>query len=141
MIGGQAADIGGTRENSGLEKTTALTRLTMAAGAAAAGAESGDAELLAEFGHALGEAYQICDDIADAFGNDLELGKTAGQDDRHGRGSAVTELGRDAACEYARDLVERACRRLRNRFGDREPVALLEEFARSIVVRGYELVH
>ena len=140
MVGGQAADLRDSHSPGRMEKTTALTRLTMIAGAAAAGAGAADADALAAFGHALGEAYQICDDIADAAAREFELGKTAGQDRRHGRSNLVAEVGAAAACKHAHDIAERACHRLRAAFGDRPETALLEEFARSIVERGLLLV-
>jgi farnesyl diphosphate synthase len=140
MIGGQAADVCGCPSESRTEKTTALMRLTMTAGAAAAGARSADSGILAAFGHAVGEAYQICDDIADACGRDIDLGKTAGQDRRHGRFSIVGERGPAAAWEHAASLIRDACRTVYARFGDSPGTRLLEEFANGILVRGFELV-
>ena len=140
MIGGQAADVCGERCQSRTEKTTALMRLTMAAGASAAGSGSAECETLAAFGHAVGEAYQIYDDLADAFAQDIDLGKTAGQDRRHGRFSIVSELQTEAACEHAAGLIHRACETVYAQFGDRRATRLLEDFANEILVRGLELV-
>ena len=140
MIGGQAGDLCSATWGNRLEKTTALTRLTMATGASAAGASAREIEVLMDFGHALGEAYQICDDIADTAGAELDLGKTAGQDARNGRRSIVNDLGREEASEYTRLLIDRACHSLRGHFGDLPPVKLLEEFVGTMVARGFELV-
>lgn len=139
MIGGQAVDVCGSNSEGRMEKTTALTRLSMAAGASAAGASQADSEVLVAFGHAMGEAYQICDDIADAFGSAADLGKTAGQDQRHGRFSIVDELGTDRAYEHAADLLQRACGAVHKHFGRCVHATLLEEFANGILVRGLEL--
>ena len=133
MIGGQAVDVEGLRTRSRLEKTTALTRLTMAAGAIVAGAKPAEVSLLSSFGEALGEAYQILDDVADAFGSESLLGKTAGQDARHGRGSAAFQWGADGARERATSLMTRSCAELRDYFGPTEPVRVLEAFAGMVV--------
>lgn len=135
MIGGQAVDVAGEDGACRMEKTTALMRLTMAAGATAAGACAGDERVLISFGNDLGEAYQICDDLADAFGSDDETGKTCGQDWRRGRGSAVNEFGATGARELADQLVERACSALRDRFGESRHSALLVDFARSVLLQ------
>ena len=140
MIGGQAADVRGSREHSRVEKTTALTRLAMAAGAAAAGADSRDTEVLIRFGDVIGEVYQICDDIVDAVATDSESGKTNGQDRRHSRCSLMTQLGDRAACERVRMLVDGAVERLRIHFGNCPQTMLLHEFAQSIVARGLKMV-
>ncbi|MFN7993341.1 MAG: polyprenyl synthetase family protein [Bryobacteraceae bacterium] len=138
MIGGQAADLRATRSHSRMEKTTALARLTMAAGAMVAGARAAETDALVSFGHALGEAYQISDDVADVLGSEPDMGKSTGQDQRHGRSSALVELGIGGAWEYARELIDRAGGRLRDCFGNVAQAELLEDFARSVVSRGFE---
>lgn len=138
MIGGQAIDLHGTFERSRVEKTTALTRLAMAAGAASAGAKARDTEELIAFGDMLGEAYQICDDIMDALATDIQCGKTTGQDQRHNRGSLMTQLGQRGACERVRTLVEGGNARLRGWFGSPRSF-LMEEFARTIVASGVSM--
>jgi geranylgeranyl diphosphate synthase type II len=140
MIGGQAADLCGSCDFSRLEKTTALTRLTMAAGAAAAGANARNTAELIFFGASLGEAYQICDDIIDVFAADAESGKTCGQDQRLGRGNLAEQLGARAALERAVKLIDRASERIRRRFGNSAQTALLEEFARSVIERALAMV-
>jgi len=140
MIGGQAADIRGIHGASRLEKTTALTRLTMLAGAAAAGGGREQCAVLTAFGAALGEAYQICDDIVDALGDDVESGKTVRQDQRHARWGTATHLGYQTAGERVRELISNSVALLRGLFGDSKHVLLLEEFAWSVVKRGLDLV-
>ncbi|MCU1325613.1 MAG: Polyprenyl synthetase [Bryobacterales bacterium] len=140
MIGGQAADVCGAHSRSRLQKTTALTRLAMACGAESAGACRADTEAVVAFGEALGEAYQICDDMVDAFSTDAESGKTTGQDQRHRRWNSMTELEGHAACERVHLLIEVSLERIRGRFGRSREAELLKEFAWSIVGRGLELV-
>lgn len=136
MIGGQAIDLRGANTKGRMEKTTSLMRLTMSAGAAAAHASIHDTAVLVAFGHDLGEAYQIYDDLADVFDSDESSGKTSGQDFRHCRGSAVSDLGPTRAREAATALVERACRDLQECFGSSRCAELLASFARSVAERG-----
>lgn len=136
MIGGQAADLIGKQARSRLEKTSALMRLTMAAGAAAGHAKESDAQVLASFGQALGEAYQICDDMVDLLANSAAAGKTTHQDERHSRMNLATELGYTRSCNRVRQLAEAAVARLRAHFGDSIHVQLLGDFAQGIVESG-----
>jgi geranylgeranyl pyrophosphate synthase len=135
MIGGQAIDLRGQNTAGRMEKTTSLTRLTMVAGAAAADAGIRDMAPLIAFGHDLGQAYQICDDLADVFDSDESTGKTSGQDCRHGRGSAVSNLGPTRARARAADLIDQAARDVRAHFGPTGPVEILVAFAQSVVPR------
>lgn len=142
MIGGQAVDLalrGAGQEPDALAsrnlKTTALMRLTMSAGAVACGAEEDDALVLAEFGEALGMAYQICDDVLDEMANSNQLGKPTGQDARHGRSSYVAELGIEGAQRLATSLITDAKATLRKRFGPRPEVELLAD-ASTIILQG-----
>ena len=118
MIGGQSFDLqaripsedgpGSTWFASRNQKTTALMRLTLTAGALACGASGASVAALARCGCLLGDAYQICDDMLDRF-SPLELtGKTAGQDERHHRPSHVDAAGTQACRDRAVQLVEAA---------------------------------
>jgi farnesyl diphosphate synthase len=89
MAGGQALDlaaVGQTLDAAELErmhvhKTGALIRASVRLGALAAGCR--DAELLARlerYGHCVGLAFQIRDDILDIEGESHVIGKTAGKD-------------------------------------------------------------
>lgn len=54
-------------------------------GAAIAGATSAHQELLSEYGLALGEAFQLRDDVLGVFGDKIVTGKPAGDDLREGK--------------------------------------------------------
>ncbi|MGD8956142.1 MAG: polyprenyl synthetase family protein [Chromatiaceae bacterium] len=84
-------------------KTGSLFVAATCAGAAAAGAEVEPWTLL---GERIGEAYQVADDIRDATADAETIGKPVGQDEAHGRPSAVQELGVDGAVSRLRQLVE-----------------------------------
>lgn len=71
-------------------KTAALFVGATTMGAAAAGRDPAPWQAL---GFAIGEAYQVADDLRDALLTEAELGKPAHQDARHGRPNAVARLG------------------------------------------------
>jgi geranylgeranyl diphosphate synthase type II len=85
-------------------KTGALFVASTCAGAQAAGA---DPQPWRALGEALGEAYQVADDIRDVMGAD-QLGKPVGQDAAHGRPSTAAELGLLGAVDYFRGLMQSA---------------------------------
>ena len=85
-------------------KTGALFVASTCAGAQAAGA---DPQPWRALGEALGEAYQVADDIRDVMGAD-QLGKPVGQDAAHGRPSTAAELGLLGAVDYFRRLMQSA---------------------------------
>lgn len=140
MIGGQAADldIRASRGNSHALasrqlKTTALARLTIIAGALAAGADERDVAALARYGECLGAAYQICDDLLDELGESATIGKNVGQDARHLRSTFTAEFGAEEARSMALGLLAEGKQALRERFGERQPAGLLIEAADLVI--------
>ncbi len=133
MIGGQAADLAiraaGMASECGREsrnrKTTGLMRLTMTAGAMAAGASTRDVRVLAHCGECFGEAYQTYDDLLDEFGGCEQTGKTARQDARHHRASHVAEFGIEASRQHVYALTAEAKDCLRSHFGGTRAVYTL----------------
>jgi len=65
-------------------------------------------EALENYGRALGEAFQIADDLLDVEGDAAALGKQTGQDAALGKTTFVTQLGIDGAKQRVRDLLARA---------------------------------
>jgi geranylgeranyl diphosphate synthase, type II len=86
-------------------KTGVLFTAATVGGALAAG---GDAEAWRGLGDALGEAYQVADDIRDVVANPEQLGKPIGQDLALGRPSVALEHGLDAAMRLFQRLVQAA---------------------------------
>ncbi|MCW1842505.1 polyprenyl synthetase family protein [Prosthecomicrobium hirschii] len=86
-------------------KTGALISGATMAGAAAAGFEP---EPWRALGMAIGEAYQVADDIRDLVCEPAELGKPVGRDAALGRPSATREFGMAGAMDRLRVLVARA---------------------------------
>ena len=89
MVGGQMADLqaegrlDGTTE--ALEaihrrKTGALLRASLRMGAIVAGADEASLQALDVYGHAVGLAFQIVDDLLDVQGDEAKLGKRVGKD-------------------------------------------------------------
>ncbi|SMX31871.1 polyprenyl synthetase family protein [Maliponia aquimaris] len=83
-------------------KTGALFIAATQMGAIAAGQ---DAEPWFDLGDRIGEAFQVADDLRDALCSEAELGKPVGQDDRHGRPSAVAQLGVGGATERLKNIL------------------------------------
>jgi geranylgeranyl diphosphate synthase, type II len=86
-------------------KTGALFIAATQMGAIAAGQEP---EPWEELGARIGEAFQVADDLRDALETAEEMGKPAGQDQRHGRPSAVTDLGIPGAVAHLKDILSGA---------------------------------
>lgn len=66
-------------------KTAVLLSCALRIGAVRAGAAEADAALLASFGEHLGLAFQLRDDLLDAFGDPSKVGKQRGGDLRAGK--------------------------------------------------------
>jgi len=83
MAGGQALDLaaGHALERMHSHKTGALIRAAIRLGALAAGCRDAAAlDALERYGHCIGLAFQIRDDILDIEGESHVIGKTAGKD-------------------------------------------------------------
>jgi geranylgeranyl pyrophosphate synthase len=114
MIGGQLSDLLGERTSLTLDererihsaKTGALIRASLEMGGIAAGANGEQLKGLAEFGSAIGLAFQIMDDVLDVTSTSRTLGKTAGRDEVLGKSTYPALLGIDGARERAAGLVE-----------------------------------
>jgi len=72
--------------------------------------EAGDDRLhaLDRYGAAIGQAFQIADDLLDVEGDAAALGKQTGQDAALGKTTFVTQLGIEGARQRVRDLLARA---------------------------------
>ncbi len=75
-------------------------------GAAAAGAPAAAEHDLAGYGHALGEAFQLRDDLLGVFGDPSETGKPAGDDLREGKRTLLVALAMAEATEPERRIIQ-----------------------------------
>jgi farnesyl diphosphate synthase len=131
MVGGQILDLAGEGRFGDREpvdvarlqqmKTGALLRFGCIAGALLGQASTREYQALDDYGKALGEAFQIADDLLDIEGDAAALGKPAGQDAALGKTTFVTQLGIEGARRRVRDLLARADSAL-SIFGDRGDV-------------------
>ena len=74
-------------------KTGALIRFACDAGAILGQADAQAAAAIARYGAAIGQAFQIADDLLDVEGDSATLGKAAGKDAAAGKATLVAVLG------------------------------------------------
>jgi farnesyl diphosphate synthase len=116
MAGGQAIDLASIGQPLGEHalrdmhhrKTGALLQASVLMGAACGDATPAQWAALADYGDALGLAFQVVDDILDVTQASATLGKTAGKDLDNNKPTYVTVLGLDAARRHAHELREKA---------------------------------
>jgi geranylgeranyl diphosphate synthase type II len=121
MAGGQALDlsaVGGNLDLQALEamhrlKTGALIRASvLMAAACAPDLRAAEREALDGYSQDIGLAFQIHDDVLDVEGTLADLGKAVGVDAARAKPTYPSVLGLEAAKARARELQNRACRRL-----------------------------
>jgi geranylgeranyl pyrophosphate synthase len=117
MAGGQAFDLSAVGRRLSLEelermhayKTGALIRASIRLGALAAGCDDeAMLERLDRYGHAVGLAFQVRDDILDVEGESAVIGKTAGKDAAADKPTFPSILGLEASRERLAALVDDA---------------------------------
>ena len=118
MVGGQAIDLAAETADAPLGaaqvkrlqsmKTGALIEFAAEAGAIVADAAAGDVARIRAYAQALGEAFQIADDLLDVTGTEAEVGKRVGKDAGAGKATFVDILGLNGAHARAADLVGEA---------------------------------
>ena len=138
MAGGQAFDLSavGTRltleelERMHAYKTGALIRASVRLGALEAGCR--DEAVLASldrYGHAVGLAFQVRDDILDIEGDAAVIGKTAGKDAAADKPTFPSIIGMQASRAHLTELIDQALDAIRP-LGERgELLAELARFA------------
>ena len=114
MIGGQVVDIESTGEDLELLrylhslKTGALIRAAGVIGAILSGATDEEITAIDDFCLNLGIAFQIQDDILDAYGTEAELGKPIGSDAENGKSTYITLCGYEKSLELCREYTQKA---------------------------------
>jgi farnesyl diphosphate synthase len=141
MAGGQAIDlasVGRALDEAQLRemhrrKTGSLLQGSVLMGAACGAPDARAWGALAEYGAALGLAFQVVDDILDVTADSATLGKTAGKDAAHAKPTYVSVLGLEGAQRRANDLLGEALAALaRSGLGD---TRALESLATMVVHR------
>lgn len=121
MVGGQMLDLaaeGRFGERAALVedeirtlqtmKTGALLRFGCAAGAILGQADAAAHAALERYGRALGEAFQVADDLLDVEGDPTTVGKATGKDAAAGKATFVSTLGVAGARARLKALVVEA---------------------------------
>ena len=146
MVGGQMLDLAaegrfdaappqlGELEVKTLQamKTGALLRFGCLAGAILGKANQGQSAALDRYGSALGEAFQIADDLLDLEGDPATVGKATGKDAAAHKATQVGVLGPDAARRRLDSLVAEAQSALAAFGGDGD---VLKAAARFVATR------
>jgi farnesyl diphosphate synthase len=89
-------------------KTGALLRFACEAGGILGRATTAQSDALARYGAAIGEAFQIADDLLDIEGDPALVGKQTGKDAAAGKATMASVLGIPGAKARLRDLVAAA---------------------------------
>ncbi|MER9804555.1 polyprenyl synthetase family protein [Mesorhizobium sp. M0133] len=140
MVGGQTLDLEAERnrpDEAGIVrlqamKTGALIRYACEAGAIIAGAAPQDRDRLAEFGSAVGLAFQLADDLLDLTADASQMGKATGKDAAAGKATLVALHGANWARSQLHGLVKQA-HELLEPYG--EQAALLKAAASFVAIR------
>ncbi|MFK4825337.1 polyprenyl synthetase family protein [Paenochrobactrum sp. BZR 588] len=140
MAGGQALDLMAEEQSpdeAGIitlqaMKTGALIRFACESGAIIGGATTQERERLAEFGSAIGLAFQLADDLLDVTSDAAHLGKAAGKDADAGKATLVALHGIDWTRKQLAGLVAQA-EELLEPFG--EKAGILKQAAHFIAHR------
>ncbi len=144
MIGGQVLDL---EAEQSLEahtadaviklqsmKTGALLHYAVIAGAILGKADAKARAALSAYGHALGAAFQVADDILDVEADEAVLGKRAGKDAGRNKATLVAALGLMAARERRDRLAAEAIAAL-DWFSPGADASMLKEAARFVASR------
>lgn len=141
MIGGQTADIEAEGSNNITteqllfiheNKTAALIQAAMMIGAILAGAGVGEVQRIEKCAYNIGIAFQIQDDILDVIGNQEELGKPIGSDEKNNKQTYVTLNGLEESKEQVKKLSEEAVQIIDSFGGDS---TFLKELILSLIHR------
>ena len=107
MVGGQFLDVSGSEvvdlRHLHELKTGALIAASVGSVLALEGLDGPPTLPFRRFAAELGVVFQIVDDILDVTGDEAELGKPRGSDERHGKATYVSVFGLDRARELARE--------------------------------------
>ena len=144
MIGGQILDLEAEEVREPHEaaaviklqsmKTGALLHYAVEAGAILGQAGAPARAALSSFGHALGAAFQVADDILDIEADELALGKRAGKDAGRNKATLVAALGIEAARKRRDSLVASAIEAL-DSFPQGVKATVLKEAAQFVATR------
>jgi geranylgeranyl diphosphate synthase type II len=134
-VGGQFLDVSADREPEPSElrrlhelKTGALITASVGCVLCLAGL-SGPATIpYRRFAAELGVLFQIVDDILDVTGDEAELGKPRGSDERHGKSTYVSVFGLERAQDLARESHVKARAALAEAEGNTDKLGRIADY-------------
>ena len=131
MVGGQYLDVAGARPDVRRLhelKTGALIAASVGCVLALEGVSGPPTIPFRRFAAELGVVFQIIDDILDVTGDEAELGKPQGSDERHGKATYVSVFGLERARELARDSHAAARAALADAHGRTERLGQIADY-------------
>eukprot|EP01037_Dinobryon_pediforme_P002378 gene2379-2414_t len=115
MVGGQMYDLAAETADFPLEqddiqqlqamKTGALIHFAVIAGGIIGCCDAASLRILSDYGHKLGAAFQIADDILDHTGDEATMGKKVGKDADRNKATLVSLLGLNQARKMCDQVV------------------------------------
>lgn len=128
MIAGQIADIEAINKQCCKElldyihinKTAALIKAAVRAGAYLAGADKKKIRDLDEYAENLGLAYQIADDVLDIHGDEKQIGKKIGSDEKQNKFTYPSLYGIEESKAKVREFTDNAKRALESYYDEAE---------------------
>lgn len=142
MVGGQVIDLESenkkidlaTLKKMHLGKTGALFIAAIRAGAILANADDKKISALTTYAENFGLAFQITDDILDVVGDEKNLGKPVGSDEKNHKSTYVTLTSLDTAKSLAESAVADALYAIK-KFGDNAD--FLRDLVKFLITRNY----
>lgn len=116
-----------------INKTSALIKASLLAGAVLAGAKNADLKLLEKYAHNIGLAFQIADDILDVYADKKLLGKN-GSDKNNGKLTYLSLYGKEKSENRAKALITEAKKAVAKFKTKKE---ILEKLADYMIDRNY----
>ncbi len=144
VVGGQVDDLEGEGRHPDWQvvssiharKTAALFRVAAVLGGLAANAGQARIDALAVYGHELGMAFQIADDLLNRTASEAVLGKPVGSDRDRGKLTAVAALGESGARATAHRHADAAVSAIQP-FGQNSANTVLNGLAKLSVERSH----
>ncbi len=140
MIGGQIVDIESENKQIDIDvlkyihrhKTGALLKAACVVGGILSEASQEKLEIVSDFAENLGVAFQIRDDILDVSGNEKDLGKPIGSDEKSNKCTYVSMFGMNEATRLCNEYTNKALECLNKLDGD---TYLLKQLTKKLAVR------
>ncbi|MGB1360633.1 MAG: polyprenyl synthetase family protein [Alphaproteobacteria bacterium] len=118
MVGGQMYDLEAENSNEPLNeetirkiqdlKTGKLISCAVAMGCIMGGADKKATDAMVSYAKNIGLAFQVADDLLDALGDEVAMGKAVRKDEDKNKATFVSLMGIDGAKDFAGELIDNA---------------------------------